>query len=95
MIGALTYWMEVTMWVVLGSMAADFLIGLFKMMTGGKLSHEPVLLYLKDIVSYVLPLLVLAGISLMDSTGWIVLVGYYVGALAVIIKYLMDIKAKL
>ena len=87
--------MEVTMWVVLGSMAVDFLIGLFKMMTGGKFSHEPVLVYLKDIVSYVLPLLVLAGISYMDSTGWIVLVGYYVGAAAVIIKYLMDIKAKL
>lgn len=95
MISTLTYWMEVALWCVLGSMAVDFLIGLFKMMTGGKFSHDLVLHYLKDIVYYVLPLLVLAGISHMDSTGWIVLVGYYVGAIAVIFKYLMDIKAKL
>nr|WP_255570794.1 hypothetical protein [Cohnella sp. CFH 77786] len=76
-------------------MAADFLLGLYKALTGGKLSHELVLGYLKDIVYYVLPLLLLAGISVMDATGWIVLVGYYLGALAVIVKYLSDIKAKL
>ncbi|RED55732.1 hypothetical protein [Cohnella lupini] len=95
MIGTLTHWMEIAMWVVLGSMAVDFLIGLFKSLTGGKLSHEPVLGYLKDIVYYVLPLFVLAGISIMDSTGWIVLIAYYVGAFAVVVKYVMDIKAKL
>lgn len=95
MMGMLTYWMEIAMWIVLGSMAADFLIGVFKSLTGGKLSHEPVLGYLKDIVSYVLPLFILAGISVMDSTGWIVQVGYYLGALAVILKYLMAIKTKL
>ena len=83
------------MWIVLGSMAVDFLLGLYKSLTGGKLSHEPVLGYLKDIVRYVLPLLVLASISVMDSTGWIVLTGYYVGALAVFVKYVLDIKAKL
>jgi predicted lysophospholipase L1 biosynthesis ABC-type transport system permease subunit len=87
--------MEIAMWVVLGSMAVDFLIGLFKSLTGGKLSHEPVLGYLKDIVYYVLPLFLLAGISIMDSTGWIVLAAYYVGAFAVFVKYVMDIKAKL
>ncbi|MFC5468243.1 hypothetical protein ACFPPD_05885 [Cohnella suwonensis] len=95
MIGTLTYWMEIAMWVVLGSMAADFLVGLYKSLKGGKVAHESVLVYLKDIVSYVLPLLVLASISVMDTTGWIVLVGYYVGAIAVIAKYLLDIKGKL
>ncbi|MFC5402628.1 hypothetical protein [Cohnella soli] len=95
MIGSLTYWMEVAMWVVLGSMAVDFLAGLYKSLKGGTISHEPVLGYLKDIVSYVLPLLVLASISVMDTTGWIVLVGYYVGAVAVIIKYLLSLKGKL
>jgi hypothetical protein len=94
-VGSLTHWMEVALWIVLGSMAVDFLVGLFKSLTGSKLSHVPVLGYLKDIVSYVLPLLLLASISVMDSTGWIVLVGYYVGAFAVLVKYLMDIKAKL
>ncbi len=95
MIGALTYWMEIAMWIVLGSMAADFLVGVFKSLTDGKLSHEPVLTYLRDIVSYVLPWFLLAGISVMDSTGWIVQVGYYVGALAVFVKYLTAIKTKL
>ena len=87
--------MEVALWVVLGTMAVDFLIGMYKMMTGGKLSHEIVLGYLKEIVYYVVPLLVLAGVSVMDNTGWIVMTGYYVGAVAVIVKYLMDIKAKM
>lgn len=95
MIGTLTHWMEVAMWVVMGSMAVDFLVGLYKSLTGGKISHVTVLGYLKDIVFYVLPLFVLAGISAMDTTGWIVLVGYYAGALAVVVKYLTDIKAKL
>lgn len=75
-------------------MAADFLVGLYKSLTGGGLSNEPVLGYLRDIVRYVFPLLVLAAISTMDVTGWIVLTGYYIGALAVVVKYLRDIKAK-
>lgn len=95
MIGSLTHWMEVAMWVVMGSMAVDFLVGLFMSMKDGKLSHELVLGYLKDVMYYVLPLFVLAGLSAMDPTGWVVMVGYYVGALGVVVKYLMDIKGKL
>lgn len=96
MIGTLTHWMEVAMWIVLGAMAVDFIAGLLKSLTsGGKISVEPVLGYLKDIVSYVLPLFLLAAISEMDETGWIVLAGYYVGAFAVLVKYLMSIKTKI
>ncbi|MDQ6419367.1 hypothetical protein RB620_07975 [Paenibacillus sp. LHD-117] len=95
MFGTLTHWMEVAMWVVMGSMALDFLMGLFKGMTGGKLSHELVLGYLKDMVYFVLPLFMLAGLAAMDTTGFVVLVGYYLGALAVVVKYLMDMKSKL
>ncbi|MFD0672882.1 hypothetical protein [Cohnella sp. GCM10027633] len=90
----LTYWMEVALWVVLGAMAVDFLIGLFQSLTGGKISVEPVLGHLKDIGGYVLALLILAGVSVMDTTGWIVEAGYYVGAIAVVVKYLMSIKSK-
>lgn len=90
----LSYWMEVALWVVLGAMAVDFLIGLFQSLTGGKVSFEPVLGYLKDIAGYVLALLILAGISVLDNTGWIVVTGYYVGAFAVLIHYLMSIKSK-
>lgn len=95
MLGSLTLWMEVALWVVMGSMAANVLVDLFKMVTGGKFSTDFVLGYLKDMMYYVLPLLLLAGLSLMDVTGWIVLVGYYLGALAVLLKYLMDLKGKL
>lgn len=95
MFGTLTHWMEVAMWVVMGSMALDMLIGMFKSMSGGKLSMELVLGYLKDMVYYVLPLFMLAGLSAMDNTGWILLAGYYLGSLAVVVKYLMDMKAKL
>lgn len=95
MFGTLTHWMEVAMWVVMGSMALDMLVGMFKSMSGGKLSMELVLGYLKDMVYYVLPLFMLAGLSAMDNTGWILLAGYYLGSLAVVVKYLMDMKAKL
>ncbi|MFC3802595.1 hypothetical protein [Cohnella sp. GCM10012308] len=97
MIGALTYWMEVALWVVLGSMAVDFLVGLFQSLQGNKFvnANEAVLVYLREIVVYLLPLLILSGIALMDETGWIVKTAYYIGAVAVVIKYLKDIKAKL
>ena len=84
------------MWIVLGAMAVDFVAGLLKSLAnGGKISVEPVLGYLKDIVSYVLPLFILAAISEMDKTGWIVLTGYYIGAFAVFVKYLMSLKTKI
>lgn len=97
MIGSLTHWMEVALWVVLGSMAVDFLVGFFQSLQGNKLlnANEAVLVYLREIVVYVLPLFMLAGIASMDETGWIVLTAYYIGAVAVVIKYLKDIKAKL
>ncbi|WP_248758978.1 hypothetical protein [Paenibacillus sp. ATY16] len=95
MLGSLTLWMEVALWVVLGSMGLNLLVDLFKTVTGGKFSLDFVLGYLKDLLYYVMPLLLLAGISLMDVTGWVVLVGYYLGALAVLLKYLMDLKGKL
>lgn len=96
MTGTLTHWMEVAMWIVLGAMAVDFIAGLLKSLTsGGKISVEPVLGYLKDIVACVLPLFILAAISEMDETGWIVLTGYYIGAFAVLVKYLMSLKARI
>ncbi|SFB59878.1 hypothetical protein SAMN05216312_11638 [Cohnella sp. OV330] len=97
MVGSLTHWMEVALWVVLGSMAVDFLVGLFQSLQGNKLvnANEAVLVYLREIVVYVLPLFILAGIASMDETGWIVKTAYYIGAVAVVIKYLKDIKAKL
>lgn len=96
MIGTITHWMEVAMWIVLCAMAVDFIAGLLKSLTsGGQISVEPVLGYLKEIVTHVLPLFILAAISEMDETGWIVLTGYYIGAFAVLVKYLMSLKSKI
>jgi len=50
---------------------------------------------LKDINYYVLPLLLLAGFKDADQTGWAVLTFYYIGAVGVILKYLMDFKNKM
>ncbi|MBB6734695.1 hypothetical protein H7C18_27590 [Cohnella sp. CBP 2801] len=86
--------MEVAFWVVLGAMAVNFLAELFKSLTRGRLSYEPVLGYLRDIIHYIVPLLVLAVLTTIDNTGWIVLVGYYIGAVAVLFKYLRDIRSK-
>jgi hypothetical protein len=87
--------MEIALWVVLGAMAVDLIVSLFKPLSGGNISIDPVLGCLRDIVQYVFPLLLLAAISEMDSTGWIVLAGYYVGAVAVVVKYVKSIMAKL
>lgn len=95
MVVALTYWMEVALWVVLGSLAVDMLVGLFQSLKANKLTPEPVVSHLRDIVYYVLPLLMLAGFSAMDETGWILKVAYYLGAVALVIKYLQSIKTKL
>lgn len=93
-LGSLTHWMEVALWVVLGAMAADFLVGLFKGVTSGTLSLDFVLGYLVDIIHYIVPLLVLALLTTLDNTGWIVLIGYYIGALAVLFRYLRNIRMR-
>jgi len=91
----LTGWMLYSLWIVLGLMALDFLAGLFRSLRVGDFSPSLILGYLQDTLYYIFPLLLLASISTMDSTGWMVLVGYYVGALGIALKYLLGLKSKL
>ncbi|MEW9669208.1 hypothetical protein [Ammoniphilus sp. 3BR4] len=89
---SLTGWMLYTMWAVFGLMLLDFLIGLFRSLK--TLSPTLILDYLKDILYYVLPLMVIANMMPLDPTGWVLLIGYYVSGLAVIWNYLIAIKNK-
>ncbi|EFM12511.1 conserved hypothetical protein [Paenibacillus curdlanolyticus YK9] len=91
----LSGWMLYALWIVLGFMALDFLVSLYRSLRASDFSPELVLGYLKDMLYYVLPLLLLADISLLDTTGWLVSVLYYVGALGVVLKYLSSLKGKL
>ncbi|PWV99760.1 hypothetical protein DFQ01_113134 [Paenibacillus cellulosilyticus] len=91
----LTGWMLYSLWVVLGFMALDFLVGLYHALKTKDFTPSLILSYLQDMLYYVLPLLLLASISVLDSTGWIVLTGYYIGAFGIALKYLLSLKSKL
>ncbi|MFJ7726873.1 hypothetical protein ACIQXV_11980 [Neobacillus sp. NPDC097160] len=88
----LSGWMLYTMWAVFGLMSINLLISLFKSFGKGSFDTAFVLDYLKDILYYVLPLNILAAMAPMDPTNWTLVIFYYVGGIAVIVKYLMDIK---
>jgi hypothetical protein len=73
-------------------MGLDFLVGLYRSLKAGAFSSTLVLSYLQDLLYYVFPLLLLANLVTLDPTGWLVLIGYYVGAVGVSLKYLSSIK---
>jgi len=83
-----------TMWAVLGLMGLDFLIGLVRSLVTRSFSPEMVLDYLKDVLYYVLPLIIIATMMPMDPTGWLLLIFYYIGGLAIVWHYLISIKNK-
>ncbi|WP_078410088.1 hypothetical protein [Priestia abyssalis] len=90
----LSSWMMYTMCAVLGLMIIDFLFAFFKSFWIGSFSPTIVLDYLKDILYYVFPLNIIISLIPLDPTGWILVIFYFIGGLAVIIKYIMDIKGK-
>jgi hypothetical protein len=87
-------WMIYTMWAIFGLMTIDFLIVLFRSFWAGSFAPTFVLDYLKDILYYVLPLNILVSMTSLDPTGWILVIWYFIGGLAVIIKYVLDIKSR-
>ncbi|UJF34941.1 hypothetical protein [Paenibacillus hexagrammi] len=95
MLVTLTGWMLYTMWVVLGLMGIKFLLGLYRSVKASELPDGPVLGFLRDLLYYVFPLYMLAGMMSLDPTGWLLLIAYYVGGVGVIVHYLKDIKSKL
>jgi hypothetical protein len=84
-------WMVYTLWGVLGLMSLDLLIQLLKSIGKGSFDLTFVLDYLKDVLYYVMPLTVLLSLFDLDPTGWALVIFYFLGGLAVIVKYVTDI----
>ncbi|WP_134699372.1 hypothetical protein [Ammoniphilus sp. YIM 78166] len=84
------------MWAVFGSMCLDLVIGFGRSFWAGTFSQIPTMIlgYLKDILYFVAPLTVIMTMMTIDPTGWVLLILYYLGSLAVIWNYLVAIKNK-
>lgn len=91
---ALRDWVFYTMWAVFGFMILDFLTAFIKSFWKGSFGPNLILPYLKDILYYVLPLNILISMFTIDPTGWILLIFYFAGGLAVSVKYIMDLVKK-
>lgn len=88
---ALSGLMLYAMWAIFGLMFVDFLINLFRNLSANSLTL--MLDYLRDILSYVLPLMIVVNMMPLDPTGgWVMLIAYYVGAIAIIWNYLTSIR---
>jgi hypothetical protein len=87
-------WILYTMWAVFGLMLLNLLIGMFRSLVTRSFSPSIVLDYLKDVLYYVLPLIIIVTLIPLDPTGWILLIFYYVGGLAIVWNYLLEIKNK-
>ncbi|MGO4274274.1 hypothetical protein AB4Z22_31320 [Paenibacillus sp. TAF58] len=90
----LTDWMIYTMWAIFGLMIIDFLIAFFLSFWKGSFDPTFVLGYLKDILYIILPLEIVLSLIPTDPTGWTLVIFYFVGGVAAILKYLLDIKRK-
>jgi hypothetical protein len=91
----LSDWMLYTLWAVFGLMILNFLIAFVQSFWAGKFDPTFVLDYLKDIVYIVFPLNMLISMFSLDPTGWILITFYFIGGIAAVVKYLLDIKNKL
>lgn len=91
---SITDWMIYTLWALFGFMIIDLLISFIRSFWVGSFSPTFILNYLKEILYYVLPLNIIATMVSIDPTGWILVILYFVGGIAVILKYIMDIIKK-
>ncbi|MBL0386597.1 hypothetical protein JJB07_08035 [Tumebacillus sp. ITR2] len=91
----LTGWMLYTMWAVLGLIGLNWLVDMYRSLVGKTFSADTLSGVLGDMMTTVLPMLVLAWAMGVDSTGWIVLIGYYLTGLGVVWKQLSNLKNKL
>lgn len=82
------------MWAIFGLMWLDLLVGLFRSLVTRSFSPSLILDYLKDVLYYILPLTVVVTMMPLDPTGWLMMIFYYIGGLAVIWNYLVSIKNK-
>ncbi|MFD2371567.1 hypothetical protein ACFSO0_16695 [Brevibacillus sp. GCM10020057] len=91
---SLADWMIYTIWAIFGLMIIDFLIVLFRSFWEGTFSPNFILGYLKDILYYILPLNVIVSMISIDPTKYTLIVFYFLSGIAVILKYVLDIKGR-
>jgi hypothetical protein len=91
----LTGWMLYAMWAVLGVMGLDFLVGLVKSLNSSSSMVSMVMGYLKDMLTYILPLFVVYNLMSLDPTGIVMMVFFYLCALGLFVKYIYDLKGRL
>ncbi|WP_088067335.1 hypothetical protein [Gottfriedia luciferensis] len=87
-------WMLYTIWAIMGLMILDFVIAFIRSFWKGSFGTSFILGYLKDILYFIFPLKFLISMFPLDPTGWILIAFYFVGGIAVVIKYLKDIVSK-
>ncbi|WP_141432679.1 hypothetical protein [Bacillus sp. 03113] len=87
-------YMFYALWAVFGFMLLDFLVGLFRSLVTWTLNPKIITNYLKDIIFYVYPLIVIANILPIDPTGWILIIFYYIGAVGIIWYYITGLINK-
>lgn len=91
---SLADWMIYTLWGIFGLMIIDFLIVLFRSFWQGSFGTSFILGYLKDILYYILPLNVIVSMTSLDPTEYTLVVFYFIAGIAVILKYVFDIKGR-
>lgn len=83
-----------TMYAVLGLMMLDFVIGLIRSVVTNTFTVNMVLDYLKSILYMVFPLLVILSLIPIDPTVWVLKIFYYIGGLAIMWNYIVQIVNK-
>lgn len=92
----LTGFMMYAMWLVLIVIGLNVLVGAVRAANRGNFAADTFPRYLVTaILGGVLPLLVLAHLRGIDPTGWLILLFYYVSAIGLFVKYLLDLLSKL
>lgn len=84
-------WMLYTFLFVFGLMWLDFLISFVRSIFSGSFNFTLVLNYLKDMVNYIFPLLLLVALMPLDPVGWILYILFGLASLGVAVHYLTNV----
>lgn len=84
--------MLVSLWIVLILTGVNLLVQVIKGLTGQGSWHEMASAATHPLLYHILPLVLLAGLTTLDPTHFLVLIWYYLAALLVIISDLLNLS---
>ncbi|MCY0875731.1 MAG: hypothetical protein OWT28_05635 [Firmicutes bacterium] len=91
-----TGFMMYALWLVLIVIGLNVLVGAIRAVVRDQFDTDVFPRYLTTaILGGVLPLLVLAHLRYIDPSGWLILLFYYVSAIGLFVKYLLDLLRKI